>query len=159
MKSKIEKISAREIIDSRGMPTIETTVTLSTYKKGTASVPSGASCGSYEAHEKRDEDAKRYFGKGVLDAVLSVENDIASELIGTSLCDRGLDNALIKLDGTKNKKHLGANAILSVSLANAKAREGYKNSPLKRGDQYFPRFIPHTSLQSRQHSSCSTHCA
>ena len=132
MKSRIEKISAREIIDSRGMPTVEASVLLSSCKKGIASVPSGASCGSYEAHEKRDGDMKRYFGKGVLDAVLSVKNNIATEIEGSDLCQRGLDNALIKLDGTKNKKNLGANAILSVSIAHAKARANELNLPLYR---------------------------
>ncbi len=132
MKSRIEKISAREIIDSRGMPTVEASVLLSNCKKGIASVPSGASCGSYEAHEKRDGDMKRYFGKGVLDAVLSVKNNIATEIEGSDLCQRGLDNALIKLDGTKNKKNLGANAILSVSIAHAKARANELNLPLYR---------------------------
>ena len=132
MKNKIEKITAREIIDSRGMPTIEASVILSNKIKGTASVPSGASCGSYEAHEKRDGDTNRYFGKGVLNAVENVNGCISNELQGQNFGQRSTDNALIKLDGSKNKKVLGANAILSVSLAHAKARASERSLPLYR---------------------------
>ena len=118
----IESIEAREILDSRGRPTVEATVTLENGAIGTAQVPSGASTGSFEAHELRDGDKGRYNGAGVLKAVDNVNDQIAPELRGLSALDQiALDKAMIELDGTKNKANLGANAILAVSLANAKA--------------------------------------
>lgn len=128
---KIKDIFAREIIDSRGNPTIETCVTLNNGSKGVAAVPSGASTGLYEAHELRDNDKKRYNGKGVLLAVTNVNNKIKNELIGkVANNQRFIDELLIKLDGTQNKSNLGANAILSVSLATAKAVANAKGLPL-----------------------------
>ena len=120
--SKIKKIYAREILDSRGNPTIEVEVTLESGIIGVASVPSGASTGKNEALELRDNDKNRYHGKGVLKAVNNVNNIIAPTLIGkNSLNQEEIDNIMIKLDGTDNKSLLGANAILGVSLANLKA--------------------------------------
>lgn len=128
---KIKDIFAREIIDSRGNPTIEACVTLNNGSKGVAAVPSGASTGLYEAHELRDNDKKRYNGKGVLLAVTNVNNKIKNELIGkVANNQRFIDELLIKLDGTQNKSNLGANAILSVSLATAKAVANAKGLPL-----------------------------
>ncbi len=119
---KIKKIIAREILDSRGNPTIETYVFLDNGLKAKASVPSGASTGVHEALELRDEDVKRYEGLGVLKAVKNVEKKIAPELIGFSITEQEkIDDLMIKLDGTKAKSKLGANAILSVSLACARA--------------------------------------
>lgn len=121
----IKKISAREILDSRGNPTIEVNLTVENNKGetfvGQASVPSGASTGSYEAVELRDGDKARYRGKGVLRAVNNVEGEIAQHLIDKNCDQRTLDAELITLDGTPNKSHLGANAILGVSLAFAHA--------------------------------------
>jgi enolase len=123
--TKIKSITAREILDSRGYPTIEVDLTLSDGSFGRAAVPSGASTGSHEAVELRDGDAKRYGGKGVLKAVANVNETIANAIINNQPADgfnqRSLDNALIALDGTPNKGKLGANAILGVSLAFAKA--------------------------------------
>ena len=120
--SEIIDILAREIIDSRGNPTVEVDVLLDSGVVGRASVPSGASTGAYEAVEKRDEDKKRYHGKGVLKAVEAVETLIADAVIGMDALDqRGLDHAMLSLDGTANKAHLGANAILGVSMAAARA--------------------------------------
>jgi enolase len=120
--AKITKINAREIIDSRGNPTIEAEVFLADGSFGVASVPSGASTGSLEAFELRDCDAKRYCGKGVLKAVVNIKSKISNALIGIeSENQEKVDNIMIKLDGTENKKNLGANAILAVSLANAYA--------------------------------------
>ncbi len=116
----IKSIRAREILDSRGNPTIEVEVGVEN-GKGTASVPSGASTGIYEALELRDGDKKRYGGKGVLKAVRNVNETIASAVVGKNLNQRQLDEFLIELDGTKNKTRLGANAILGVSLAFARA--------------------------------------
>lgn len=121
MKARIHSINAREIIDSRGMPTVEATVTLCGGYRGVASVPSGASTGIFEAIELRDKD-KRFFGKGVLNAVKNVNRVIAPKLVGSRSSNiRSIDNKLIELDGTDNKKNLGANATLAVSLALAKA--------------------------------------
>jgi enolase len=118
----IQKIHAREILDSRGMPTVEVDVYLNDGSIGRAAVPSGASTGEYEALELRDGDSKRYLGKGILTAVKNVNNIIAPELIGKdSSKQQELDRLMIHLDGTPNKSKLGANAILGVSLANAKA--------------------------------------
>ena len=118
----IRQIIGREILDSRGNPTVEVDVTLSDGSVGRAAVPSGASTGIYEACELRDGDAGRYLGKGVLQAVSHVNGEIAQALQGKNALDqRGIDRLLIELDGTDNKSRLGANAILGVSLACAKA--------------------------------------
>lgn len=118
----IEKITAREIMDSRGTPTVEVDVLLETGDLGRAAVPSGASTGAFEAIELRDGDKARYGGKGVLKAVENVNKTIAPELIGANVLDQAaLDNHMLALDGTDNKSKLGANAILGVSLAAAKA--------------------------------------
>jgi len=118
----IKNIEAREILDSRGNPTIETKVLLDNGLSTKASVPSGASTGVHEAWELRDNDPKRYGGKGVLSAVKNVNGKISKELRGKNVSrQEAIDLAMIKLDGTKNKKKLGANAILSVSLAAARA--------------------------------------
>lgn len=130
---KINNITAHEILDSRGTPTIEAEVILESGIKGRASVPSGASTGSNEALELRDGDPDRYFGKGVLKAVENVKNIIAPELTGKSVFDqRSLDRIMIALDGTSNKSRLGANAILAVSLASAKAAANEMRVPLYR---------------------------
>ena len=129
--SKIKDIKAREILDSRGNPTVEVDVILESGIIGRASVPSGASTGSREAIELRDNDKNRYNGKGVLKAVDNVNNIIKEKLIGLdSLNQKLIDETMIKLDGTKNKSDLGANAILGVSMANLKAASIYKKIPL-----------------------------
>ena len=128
----IENIHAREILDSRGNPTIETTVTLSDGSVGCAAAPSGASTGKYEAHELRDGDEKRYMGKGVLSAVENVNGRIFPELRGMECENALVDSRMIRLDDTENKKRLGANAILSVSLACAKAAASHAKMPLYR---------------------------
>jgi len=131
--SKIEKIVAREILDSRGNPTVEVDVLLESGIVGRAAVPSGASTGENEAIELRDGDKKRYLGKGVLKAVANVNNILGPALVGISaLKQRDIDKLLIKLDGTKTKSNLGANAILGVSLAVAKAAASYLDLPLYR---------------------------
>lgn len=130
---KIEKIVAREILDSRGNPTVEVDVVLESGIMGRASVPSGASTGEHEALELRDGDKHRYGGKGVQKAVENVNTVIAPHLIGMSSLDqRGIDHAMLALDGTKTKSKLGANAILGVSLAVAKAASNYLDIPLYR---------------------------
>ncbi len=130
---KIEKIKAREILDSRGNPTIEVDVWLESGAFGRAAVPSGASTGEHEAIELRDGDKKRYGGKGVLSAVKNVNSIIAPALKGMSALDqRAIDKALITLDDTKNKKKLGANAMLGVSLAVARAAAHCLDMPLYR---------------------------
>ena len=130
---KIEKIIAREILDSRGNPTIEVDVTLECGVVGRAAVPSGASTGENEALELRDGDKKRYLGKGVINAVKNVNELIAKELVGEcALQQRKIDKKMIALDGTKTKSKLGANAILGVSLAVAKAAANYLDIPLYR---------------------------
>ena len=122
MIQKIKDIKAREILDSRGNPTIEVDVLLDNNILGRASVPSGASTGIYEAYELRDNDKNRYLGKGVLKAVNNVNTVIKNALINKNIFNQEeIDNILIKLDGTPNKSNLGANAILGVSLACAKA--------------------------------------
>ncbi|HTX86693.1 MAG TPA: phosphopyruvate hydratase [Candidatus Nanoarchaeia archaeon] len=119
---KIKQIIAREILDSRGNPTVETKIILDDGTVGKASVPSGASTGIHEAHELRDGDPKRYGGLGVLKAVRNVNEKIAPELLGMDIIKQAeIDEKMIKLDGTENKKNLGANAILSVSLSAARA--------------------------------------
>jgi enolase len=113
---KIKDIKAREILDSRGTPTVYAEITLENGVKGSASVPSGASTGMNEALELRDADPRRYFGKGVLKAVANVNDIIAPALIGKCVLDQCLiDRIMIDLDGTPNKSRLGANAILAVS--------------------------------------------
>jgi enolase len=129
--AEIVDITAREILDSRGNPTVEVDVTLDDGAFGRAAVPSGASTGAHEAAEKRDGDASRYGGKGVLMAVESVNGEIFDALSGFDAQDqRRLDAAMIELDGTDNKARLGANAILGVSLAAAKASAQSANLPL-----------------------------
>lgn len=128
---KIEKITAREIIDSRGNPTVSTTVVLSDGTVASASVPSGASTGSFEACELRDIADKRYGGRGVLKAVENVNKVIAPEIISLETVNQGvIDRAMLRLDGTENLSSLGANAVLSVSLAAAKAAARSYKLPL-----------------------------
>ena len=130
---KIEKITGREILDSRGNPTVEVDILLESGVMGRASVPSGASTGENEALELRDGDKKRYGGKGVLKAVENINTIIAPALKGMSALDQiGIDHAMLALDGTKTKSKLCANAILGVSLAVAKAAANYLDIPLYR---------------------------
>ena len=130
---RIERITAREILDSRGNPTVEVDVVLESGASGRASVPSGASTGEHEALELRDDDAARYGGKGVLKAVANVNEVIAPALTGMPALDqRRIDRTMIELDGTPTKSRLGANAILGVSLAVAKAAACYLDVPLYR---------------------------
>lgn len=129
--SKISKIIGREIMDSRGNPTVEADVYLESGEMGRAAAPSGASTGSREALELRDGDKGRYLGKGVLKAVDAINNDIQAALLGKDAIDQAnLDKIMIDLDGTENKEKFGANAILAVSLAAAKAAAIYKKIPL-----------------------------
>jgi enolase len=129
----IRRVWAREILDSRGNPTVEVEVTLADGSVGTAAVPSGASTGAHEAVELRDGDASRFGGKGVLRAVANVRGEIAQAVIGRDATDQaGLDEALIALDGTENKGRLGANAVLGVSLAAARAAAAAAGEPLYR---------------------------
>src|SRR3989442_8383750 len=137
--STIISVHAREILDSRGNPTVETDVTLSSGAAGRAAVPSGASTGEHEAVELRDGDKKRFLGKGVLEAVKNVNEMIGPRLEGVAAEDQiTVDYAMLDLDGTPNKGHLGANAILSVSLAGARAaaqdarapRDAYLRGPV-----------------------------
>jgi enolase len=131
--STIIDIVAREILDSRGNPTVEAEVTLASGQTGRAAVPSGASTGEHEARELRDGDAKRYLGKGVLKAVRNVEETIAPALKGLVATDQvDIDRTLIELDGTPNKGNLGANAILAVSMATARAAAAETGLPLYR---------------------------
>ena len=133
MKTKIRSVTAREVIDSRGNPTLEADVVLESGAVGSAMVPSGASTGIHEALELRDGDVKRYGGKGVLQAVANVKSKIAPALVGKDAADtQGVDRVMIDLDGTKNKKSLGANAILGVSLAAARAAAAAAGLPLYR---------------------------
>jgi enolase len=129
----IESVLAREVLDSRGNPTVEVEVALYDGAKGRAMVPSGASTGVHEAWEKRDGDKKRYGGKGVLGAVEAVNEEIADAIVGWTATDQiGIDQAMIELDGTENKSRLGANAILGVSLAVAHAAAASQDLPLYR---------------------------
>ncbi len=129
----ISNVHAREILDSRGNPTVEVEVTLDCGVVGRASVPSGASTGEHEALELRDGDKGRYLGKGVQKAVANVNDVIAPELVGFSVLDQvGVDTKMLEMDGTKTKSKLGANAILGVSLATAKAAAAYLDMPLYR---------------------------
>ena len=131
MDMKIRNIKAREILDSRGTPTVEAEVILDCGCIGTASVPSGASTGEHEAIELRDGDPHRYFGKGVLKAVSNVNDIIAPELVGMNALEQeSIDRKMIELDGTPNKSRLGANAILAVSLAVAPAAANALEMPL-----------------------------
>ena len=126
-------VYAREVLDSRGNPTVEVEITTESGAMGRAIVPSGASTGEYEALELRDKDLSRYLGRGVLKAVENVNDIIAPEIIGYDVTNQLIiDNVMLKLDGTKNKEKLGANAILAVSLATAKAAAEYYNMPLYR---------------------------
>jgi enolase len=131
MNTSIASITAREIIDSRGNPTVEVDVRLASGAFGRAAVPSGASTGEFEAIELRDGDKKRFSGKGVLRAVANVKSKIAQALVGFDAVDQvAVDRTMIALDGTKNKSRLGANAILGVSLATAKAAAAALDQPL-----------------------------
>ena len=131
--SMIIDIHAREILDSRGNPTVEVDVTLEDGTMGRAAVPSGASTGAHEAVEKRDGDTSRYMGKGVLEAVNAVNGEIADALVGFEAVEQeAIDAAMIELDGTANKGRLGANAILGVSMATAKAAANFTGQPLYR---------------------------
>src|SRR5213592_1519873 len=129
----IQSIHAREILDSRGNPTLEVEVVLADGSVGRAAVPSGASTGAHEAVELRDGDKKRYLGKGVLKAIANVNDVIAPKLLGFPASDKvGIDQLMIELDGTPNKSKLGANAILGVSLAVAHAAAAANGMPLYR---------------------------
>ena len=129
--SEIKSIQAREIIDSRGNPTVEADVELTSGAFGRAAVPSGASTGALEALEMRDGDKQRYLGKGVSKAVDNVNSQIQPKLIGVDASDQAsVDNIMLELDGTPNKANMGANAILAVSLAVAKAAAADKQQPL-----------------------------
>jgi enolase len=131
LMSKISKIHAREVLDSRGNPTVEAEVALADGTQGRAIVPSGASTGEHEAVELRDGDKKRFLGKGVLKAVENVNGKIAKALVGMDAADqRALDQKMIELDGTNNKSRLGANAILAVSMAAARAAAASSKQPL-----------------------------
>ena len=131
--STIIDIHAREILDSRGNPTVEVDVILEDGTMGRAAVPSGASTGAYEAVERRDGDKARYMGKGVLEACAAVNGEIAEALLGLDATEQvAIDEGLIELDGTPNKGRLGANAILGVSLAVAKAAADFTAQPLYR---------------------------
>lgn len=142
--TKIADISGREILDSRGNPTIVADVKLQSGAIGTAAVPSGASTGSLEALELRDQDPMRYQGKGVLKAVSHVNSELKNLLLGFDAADqRGLDEKMCALDGTPSKKNLGANAILAVSLAAAKAVAAEQSQPLY---QYFAQLFGNQNL-------------
>ena len=131
--STIIDIHAREILDSRGNPTVEVDVILDSGAMGRAAVPSGASTGAHEAVERRDGDAKRYKGKGVLEAVAAVNGELAEAIVGFDATEQvGIDRTMIELDGTPNKARLGANAILGLSLAVAKAAAEFSGQPLYR---------------------------
>jgi enolase len=131
--STIIDIHAREILDSRGNPTVEVDVVLESGAMGRAAVPSGASTGAHEAVERRDGDAARYKGKGVLEAVAAVNGELAEAIVGFDATEQvGIDRTMIELDGTPNKGRLGANAILGVSLAVAKAAAEFTGQPLYR---------------------------
>src|SRR4030043_1103985 len=127
----INEVTGREILDSRGNPTVEVEVFLENGHHGRASVPSGASTGKHEALELRDKDSKRYLGKGVQKAVQNIQRIMAPKLLGKDVLDqKAIDTAMLQLDGTSNKNRLGANAILGVSLACAKAAADHLGIPL-----------------------------
>lgn len=145
---KIKSVHAREILDSRGVPTVETKLILEDGSQATGAVPSGASTGATEAHELRDKDPRRYFGKGVLKAVENVNKTIASQIVGKNYpTQKDLDTELIQLDGTENKSKLGGNAILSVSMAFCKASAQNKKLPLYR---YFQKLTNTDKIQVPQ---------
>jgi len=148
METIIEGISALEVLDSRGNPTVEVEVTLADGSWGRAAVPSGASTGIHEALELRDGDKKRYLGKGVAQAVANVNGVISDELFGWDATDqKAIDAALLALDGTPNKAKLGANAILGESLAVAKAAANSLGLPLYR---YLGGVYAHASRDSNR---------
>ena len=129
--STITNVFGREIIDSRGIPTVEVEITLNNSIVELASVPSGASTGSFEAHELRDKDKKRFFSKGVLNSINFINSEIRETIMGIDVREqKTIDNILIELDGTKNKSRLGANSMLAVSLATARAAAKFLNVPL-----------------------------
>src|SRR5438093_5600267 len=129
--SRIERVHAREILDSRGNPTVEAEIELESGARGRAAVPSGASTGENEAIELRDGDKKRYLGKGVQKAVANINTTIAKAIIGQDAFNQtSIDSLMIELDGTKNKKRLGANSLLAVSLAVARASTELLDLPL-----------------------------
>ena len=131
MSTKITRVHARQVLDSRGNPTVEAEVLLESGAFGRAIVPSGASTGEHEALELRDGDKSKYLGKGVLKAVANVNSEIAKAVTGTDAVDqRALDHTLITLDGTPTKSRLGANAILAVSMAAARAAAVALKKPL-----------------------------
>ena len=131
--ASIDDVLAREILDSRGNPTLEVEIALDDGTTSRAAVPSGASTGAFEAAERRDGDAGRYLGKGVQEAVLAVEDEITPEILGMDAAEqRIIDQIMIDLDGTPNKSRLGANAILGVSLAVARAAADSADLPLFR---------------------------
>ena len=131
MSTKITRVHARQVIDSRGNPTVEADVTLTSGAVGRAAVPSGASTGEHEALELRDGDKSRYLGKGVLKAVANANAEIGKSIAGMDAADqRALDHKMISLDGTPNKSRLGANAILAVSMAAARAAAVALKQPL-----------------------------
>ena len=131
--SKIVDVLAREVLDSRGNPTVEADVILASGVRGRAIVPSGASTGKREALELRDEDPNRYLGKGVTKAIGHITTEIKQALIGVNVLDQaGIDQTMIDLDGTSNKGRLGANAMLAVSMGAAHAAANYEQTPLFR---------------------------
>jgi enolase len=131
MATKITRVHARQVLDSRGNPTVEAEVTLESGAFGRAIVPSGASTGEHEALELRDGDKSKYLGKGVLKAVANVNSEIAKSVTGLDAGDqRALDHKMISLDGTPTKSRLGANAILAVSMAAARAAAFDAKEPL-----------------------------
>src|SRR5919108_1253275 len=131
MSAKITKVHARQVLDSRGNPTVETDVYIGADARGRAAVPSGASTGEHEALELRDGDKSKYLGKGVLKAVANVNGEIAKAVTGMDAADqRALDKKMIELDGTPTKSRLGANAILAVSMAAARAAAIELKQPL-----------------------------
>ena len=143
-KPQIMKCCGREILDSRGNPTVEATVMLTDGTVGVASVPSGASTGSFEAHELRDGDAGRYGGRGVREAAGHICDIISPALSGMFACEQAeVDRALCRLDGTSDKSKLGANAILAVSLAAARAAANWYRMPLYRRRGRLPSACPH----------------
>ena len=161
-ETTITSVKGREIIDSRGNPTVEVDITLCDGSFGRAAVPSGASTGEHEAHELRDDDKSRYLGKGVLKAVASVNEQIAPAIIGLAAANQTLiDNTMIKLDGTKNKKNLGANALLGVSLAVARAAAASAGLPLYRylgGPNAKKLPVPYDEHHQRWFSLRCSHC-
>jgi enolase len=149
--SQIKEIIAREIIDSRGNPTVEADVILTSGEIGRAAVPSGASTGSREALEKRDQDKKRYLGKGVLQAITFIRNDLSKALKGFEITHQTeIDEAMLALDGSDNKEKFGANALLAVSLAAAKAAALSRREPLY---EYFSQNFLSQEYLSQKHLS------